>query len=117
MANPNYQTYLGTALQLQRWRDFTAHLSAYLLVNTTLVAIWLATGRGGFWPAISLGGWGLGLSSQHFLNSSRGPITDHSIRERMTGPADTPNRGDTTLCEHTPKAGLKGLENGPCPSG
>lgn len=84
MSNSNYQTYLGTALQLQRWRDFAAHLTAYMLVNATLVTIWLVKGQGAFWPAISLLAWGLGLSSQHFFNSARGPLTDPMVRERMT---------------------------------
>lgn len=97
MANANYQTYLGTALQLQRWRDFIAHVTAYVVVNVALIAIWFATGHGAFWPAVSLVGWGLGLSSQHFLNSMRGPITDRMIRERMTDQeaqaADSPTTG------------------------
>jgi hypothetical protein len=86
MTNPNYQTYVGTALQLQRWRDFIAHVSAYIVVNAALIAVWLASGRGAFWPAVSLLGWGLGLSSQHLLNSLRGPISDRHIRERVTDP-------------------------------
>lgn len=91
MPNSNYQTYIGTALQLQRWRDFIAHLTAYLLVNATFITIWFATGRGGFWPGISLIGWALGLSSQHFLNSTRGPITDQAIRKRMSDDAARPS--------------------------
>ena len=84
MTNPNHASYLGTALQLQRWRDFTAHLAAYVVVNTALIGLWSATGGGAFWPAASLIGWGLGLSSQHWSNTLHGPITDSRVRSRMT---------------------------------
>jgi hypothetical protein len=84
MTNPNYQTYIGTALQVQRWRDFIAHAIAYIVINTALIGVWVATGRGAFWPAVSLLGWGLGLTSQHLLNSMRGPISDETIRARFT---------------------------------
>lgn len=54
--NRNYDTYLGTATQLQRWRDFTAHLTAYLTINSLFILTWLSTGRGQFWPAYPLVG-------------------------------------------------------------
>ncbi len=91
MTNPNYRTYLGTALQLQRWRDFIAHVAAYGSINTLLIVVWLMTGRGAFWPGISLAAWGLGLSSQHWLNAIRGPITERDIRQRMDAPTPTSN--------------------------
>ena len=86
MTNPNYRTYLGTALQLQRWRDFAAHLTAFATINTILIVIWLLTGQGSFWPAASLAAWGLGLSSQHWMNALRGPITDEQVRHRVENP-------------------------------
>ena len=49
--NPNYDSYLQTATQLQRWRDFQAHVGAYLVVNTVFVLIWARHRRGFFWPA------------------------------------------------------------------
>ena len=85
--NPNYRTYLGTALQLQRWRDFVAHVTAYVVINAILIIVWLLSGRGAFWPGVSLAAWGLGLSSQHWLNAVRGPITDEEVRRRMEGPS------------------------------
>ena len=48
--NPNYDSYLQTATQLQRWRDFQAHVVAYLVINIVFVAIWALTGQGFFWP-------------------------------------------------------------------
>ncbi len=68
--------------QVQRWHDFKAHLSAYLLINAILIIIWAATGGGAFWPGISLAAWGLGLSSQHFLNSFS-PITGERVRSEL----------------------------------
>ena len=68
--------------QVQRWHDFKAHVGAYLLINAVLIIIWAATGAGTFWPGVSLAAWGLGLSSQHFLNSFS-PITAERVhRER-----------------------------------
>ncbi len=83
MTNPNYKSYLGTALQLQRWRDFVAHLTAYVVINAVLIVVWLLTGRGAFWPGVSLAAWGIGLSSQHWFNTIRGPISDESVRQQM----------------------------------
>ena len=84
MTNPNYTTYLGTALQLQRWRDFLAHAAAYGICNLIFAAVWLSTGRGPFWPAFPLIGWGIGLTFQHHANAWRGPLTDAMVRARMT---------------------------------
>ena len=68
--------------QVQRWQDFKAHVGAYLLINTVLVIVWALTGGGAFWPGIPLAAWGIGLSSQHFLNSFS-PITEASIRREL----------------------------------
>jgi 2TM domain len=81
--NSNYGSYLTTATQLQRWRDFQAHLLAYLVGNVVFVAVWLLSGRGFFWPAFPLLGWGLGLSFQHFHVALRGQITDEDVRRRV----------------------------------
>jgi hypothetical protein len=84
MTNPNYSTYLSAATQLQRWRDVLAHGVAYALFNLVFVVVWVATGRGPFWPAFPLIGWGIGLTFQHHVNTWRGPITDARVRERMS---------------------------------
>jgi hypothetical protein len=83
MTNPNYETYIGTALQLQRWRDFLAHATAYAIFNVAFVLVWLATGSGAFWPAFPLIGWGIGLTFQHHANSWRGPISEAGVQQRM----------------------------------
>lgn len=73
--------------QVQRWHDFKAHVGAYLLINAILIIIWVATGGGTFWPGLSLAAWGLGLSSQHFLNSVS-PITVERVRRELSRSRD-----------------------------
>ena len=82
MTNPNYSTFLGTATQLQRWRDFIAHAVAYTIFNVVFIAIWLATARP-FWPAFPLIGWGIGLTFQHHANTLAGPLTEEHVHEQM----------------------------------
>lgn len=89
--NPNYDNYLQTATQLQRWRDFQAHAGAYLMINTVFVLIWARNRRGFFWPVYPLVGWGLGLSFQHFSAVLRGQITDEDVRRKLRpGAAEEP---------------------------
>jgi hypothetical protein len=80
--NPNYESYLGTATQLQRWRDFSSHFVAYVVINLAFIGIWAVEG-GFFWPIYPLIGWGLGLSFQHFNMVLRGQITDEQVRQKM----------------------------------
>jgi 2TM domain len=68
--------------QVQRWHDFKAHVGAYVLINTVLVIVWAVTGGGAFWPGIPLVAWGLGLSSQHFVNSFS-PISEARVRREL----------------------------------
>ena len=81
--NPNYDSYLQTATQLQRWRDFQAHVAAYLVINIVFVVIWALTGQGFFWPVYPLVGWAAGLSFQHFSAVLRGQITDEDVRRKL----------------------------------
>lgn len=83
--NANYDSYLTTATQLQRWRDFQAHLLAYVVGNVIFVATWALSGKGFFWPAFPLVGWGIGLSFQHFHVAFRGQITDRDVKQRLRG--------------------------------
>ena len=80
--NGNYTTYLGAATQLQRWRDFQAHLLAYVAFSVLFVIIWATSGEGFFWPAFPLVGWAVGLSFQHFNVALRGQITDRDVRQK-----------------------------------
>jgi len=81
--NTNYDSYLTTATQLQRWRDFQAHLLAYVVVNAAFVLAWLLGGNGFFWPAFPLVGCAVGLSFQHFHVALRGQITDGDVRKKL----------------------------------
>ena len=42
-------------------KGFYSHLTAYIIVNLMLVAIWYFTGAGYFWPMWVMLGWGIGL--------------------------------------------------------
>jgi 2TM domain len=66
---------ISAATQIQRWRDFLSHVTAYVVGNLILIGIWAVSGRGAFWPLWSLLVWGVGLSFQHFHQVLRGPIT------------------------------------------
>lgn len=44
-------------------KTFYSHLASFLIVNTMLVGIWLATGSSHFWPIYPILGWGMGLAS------------------------------------------------------
>jgi hypothetical protein len=65
--------------RLQARRDFSAHLVAYVVVNTFLVVIWAMTGAGYFWPAWVLGGWGIGLVLHAWETFVRRPITESDV--------------------------------------
>jgi len=75
--------YLQTATQIQRWRDFSAHVFAYVIGNIVFVAIWAMRGKGFFWPIYPLLIWGFGLSAQHFNVVIRGQITDEDVRSAL----------------------------------
>jgi len=56
---------LPTPRRHQRGRaraDIRAHFSAFVLVNLTLIVIWIASGLGYFWPIWPLMGWGIGMA-------------------------------------------------------
>jgi hypothetical protein len=62
-ATDNTQELRARALRrLQDRRGLMAHGLAYLSVNVLLVAVWVATGAGFFWPVFPLFGWGIGLA-------------------------------------------------------
>lgn len=83
MRNPNYDSWLTTATQLQRWRDFMSHVTAYVVVNAVFIVIWAISGEDVFWPVFPLVGWGFGLSFQHFGEVIRGPITDEQVKRKL----------------------------------
>jgi hypothetical protein len=48
--------------RLEDRRGLMAHVLAYVSVNVLLVAVWVATGGGFFWPLFPIFGWGIGLA-------------------------------------------------------
>ena len=64
-------------------RGFKTHLAVYLIVNTFLVLLWAAGGRGGFWPFWVIIGWGIGLAFHGWSVYSQGPITEDEIAREM----------------------------------
>ena len=68
--------------RLQKKREFKAHVFAYVLVNTFVVAIWAVTGSGFFWPIFPILGWGIGLFF-HGWDVYQGPLTEQRIQEEM----------------------------------
>jgi hypothetical protein len=80
--NPE-STYVQTALQIQRWRDFGSQVFAYVMGSMVFLILWAAKGKGFFWPKYPLFVWGLGLSVQHFTMVLRGQITDEEVRRKL----------------------------------
>jgi 2TM domain len=68
---------------LKKKSEFRAHLLAYVLVNTFLVGIWVATGAGFFWPAFPIGGWGIGLAFHAWDVYAEQPPSEERIRREM----------------------------------
>jgi 2TM domain len=64
--------------RLIKRREFVAHLFAYLLVNTFLLAIWVITGAGFFWPVFPILGWGIGLFF-HGWDTFSAPLSETRI--------------------------------------
>lgn len=84
IAAPLDERYVSVATEMQRWRDFAAHVCAYLVMNAIFVGVWALGGKGSFWPIYPLLGWGVGLSFQHFHVVLRGQITDADVRRYLS---------------------------------
>ena len=71
------------ACGMQRWRDWSAHVTAYVVMNILFIVAWFVGGKGYFWPAWPLIGWGIGISFQHFYASFRRPISSRDVLPRL----------------------------------
>ena len=69
--------------RVQRKREFSANLAAYVVVNAFLVVIWWMSGRGYFWPIWVMAGWGVGLAMHGYEVYFRRPITDADVEAEM----------------------------------
>ena len=69
--------------RLEKRRDFSAHVVAYVVINLMLVGIWALGGRGYFWPAWVMLGWGVGLALNAWDVFFRRPITEADIDREM----------------------------------
>ena len=67
--------------RLRAKREFTAHLLAYVMVNTILIAVWAMTGAGFFWPIFPLMGWGIGIAFHAWDTFGRPPTEERIHRE------------------------------------
>ncbi|EAU73374.1 2TM domain-containing protein [Synechococcus sp. RS9916] len=66
--------------RVKRRRGLQKQVQAYVIVNLTLVVIWLLDGRGDFWPIWPIGGWGMTLLIQAWsINHPEQPISDQEI--------------------------------------
>jgi hypothetical protein len=61
-------------LRTKAQRDFGLHAATYALINVFLIVVWLMGGRGYFWPAWVLVGWGPPLAFHGLW--VYGPFTD-----------------------------------------
>jgi uncharacterized membrane protein len=69
--------------RIKKRAEFKAHLLAYGLVNTFLVAIWAVTGAGYFWPVFPIFGWGIGVAFNAWDVYRRTVPTEEEIRREM----------------------------------
>ncbi|MFC6422590.1 2TM domain-containing protein [Ornithinimicrobium tianjinense] len=67
---------------LEAVKAFRIHLTVYLAVMALLVAIWLITGAGYFWPVWPAMGWGLGLGLHRASMSWDREPTEAQIAEQ-----------------------------------
>ena len=69
--------------QVEKRRDFTAHVVTYVVVNTMLIGIWAVTGAGYFWPVWVLLGWGVGVVLNAWDVYFRRPITEADVDREL----------------------------------
>lgn len=69
--------------RLEKKRGWQSGFVAYVVVNAFLVGIWFLTGRGYFWPAWVLGGWGLGMVLSYWDIFVRRGITEADIEKEL----------------------------------
>ena len=69
------QVLIDLSTRLQRQRDFTAHLTGFVVGATALLAVHLVGVNGDAQFVTTLLVWATALSFQHFRHVLRGPVT------------------------------------------
>jgi len=69
--------------RIKKKSDFKAHLLAFVLVNSVIVAIWAVTGSGFFWPIFPMLGWGIGVVFNAWDAYRRPEPTEQQIRREI----------------------------------
>jgi hypothetical protein len=69
--------------ELQARRDFWSHAFCYAVVNAVVVATWLMTGSGYFWPAWLIGLWGVGLLMHAWNTFVVRPVSDEDVEAEL----------------------------------
>jgi hypothetical protein len=74
------QYLIDVATGIQRWRDFTAHLTGFAAGAAALIALRVRGMRGDGLLITALTAWATALSFQHFSQVMRGPVTLHTVQ-------------------------------------
>lgn len=76
--------------RLKAKRGFTQHLVSYVAVNLLMIAIWLFSGGGYFWPIWIIAPWGFGLAMHAWSVYGQRGITEDDIEREMRRGGDMP---------------------------
>jgi hypothetical protein len=70
--------------RLKKRRDFHAHLLIYVLVNASIVIVWLFTSNGTFfWPIFIMAFWGIGVVMNAWDVYRGEDFTEDEIKREM----------------------------------
>ena len=69
--------------RLERKNKFRGDVVAYIVINRFLVGVWALTGRGDFWPAWVMAGWGVLLALDAWNAYFRRPISEADVDREM----------------------------------
>jgi hypothetical protein len=75
--------YEAARKRVEAKRNVISHLVTFVVVNTFLIGVWAATGRGYFWPAWIIGPWAIGVVLHIWDAFFRRPITDQDVRAEL----------------------------------
>jgi hypothetical protein len=71
--------------RIKKRRDLRTHAVVFLLVNSAIVGIWLATSQGGFfWPVFPIVFWGIGLAMNAWDVYMSSDISEQDVDRELT---------------------------------